>query len=415
MLAKPQSITAPLLLFLLDYYIENKKKRKIAVYIFNKILFIAIIAIFIVINIHFGCGNDNQIIYHKPVDAAFIGAFNYIFYIYKLFAPFNLAAYYPSPLERIQSGALEYYAIIAGCAALLIVALICARYSRRFMFGFVFYTVTLAPTLHIITIGKIITADRYAYIPYIGLFYIIAELLVEFCRRRSKSTEYSTLKLKKNSLFHYILLPVTSMTAISKFKYVCVCSFVCVCLLLVHLTHKRCVVWSNSFTLWSDVINKFPKRSEAYIGRGLASAAKNNIDAAICDYSTALAIDAHNYLAFYNRAIAYSAKFDFARAIDDCDSTVAVMPDYAPAYNLKASVLMLNGQYLRAIEYLKKALAINPMLFNANYNLSVAYLNLNDFIKAEYYIACALLIEPDNSNVFNLRDIIIKKSGAAHF
>ena len=111
---------------------------------------------------------------------------SYVSYISKMFWPVRLAILYPHPANRIPAAK----ALI--CAAILIlITIICLYYARRrkyLLVGWLWYLGTLVPVIGIVQVGSQGMADRYTYIPLIGLFLIIAFAGAELLKKISMGT-----------------------------------------------------------------------------------------------------------------------------------------------------------------------------------------------------------------------------------
>jgi len=376
MLVKPQGITAPILLLLFDYYFLGISKLTDFDFQKNKLAFIFVSLFFVILNL-LGNSIEKGFIFHSLLDSIFIGAYNYLFYLYKFFLPINLTAYYYSPLILISNSFIKIIIIFIWLLIFACVIYLC-RFSKLFTLAFLFFFITLAPTLHIITIGKIITADRYTYIPYLFLFFLSVMLMTKF---------NNFLKTNKSIILQKSLWLIVSV----------------IILILTYLTYNRTLVWQNNITLWTDVIIKQPRCAEAYVGRGLGYFARNQLDLAIKDYTDAIAIDAADYVAYYNRGLAYLYKIEFDKAIADFSKVIELQPTMIQAYTNRAFVKIIKKDYQSAITDLKKALTIDANNFDANYNLAGAYLALGDKKKALYYNNIALKINPNDTRALEQR------------
>jgi len=277
LLSKPMAVTLPVIALLLDYY----ERRKLNIQAFaEKIPLFAAALIFGIVNMHF----QTQAAATKL--AADLGVKTYflskvlVFYLYKTLLPVKLSAMYvyhnvnPSHLAEIK-----YY--IAILAALVILMIWSKRRARTILFGGLFFFVTLLPVLKIIPAGDTFAADRYMYIPSIGLFYIFACIA------------YRIFALKPQ-------LPIIRSAA--------ACLIGLWVLALSTLTLERCLVWKNTETLFKDVIKNHRTNPLPYNNLGIYYAEKGDLDSAIRYFKEALSVRPHFTMAEKNLEIAVQNK-----------------------------------------------------------------------------------------------------------
>jgi Tfp pilus assembly protein PilF len=149
-------------------------------------------------------------------------AYGFIEYILHFFVPTNLSAYYPYPDQQTFDDSLFFK--MAPIFMLLIIggALVSLKFTKSIAMGIGFYLITIILVLQFISVGSVIMADRYSYLPYIGLAFMLAMLVHEFAPQKIK----------------FGLL--TAMTIAS--------------LLFIPMTIKQIELWQNSETLWTNVI-----------------------------------------------------------------------------------------------------------------------------------------------------------------
>ena len=162
-------------------------------------------------------------------------SYGFLMYIIKFIAHQASSAFYPYPaitsvgLLLLLSG-YPLYLFILICL-LVWTATKKGEIPSVIVFGFMFYFFTIAMVLQFVSVGKAIIADRYTYIPYIGLSFILGML-----------TDYLIQKTSSLKNLGYAL-------AIATLFIVVVFSF---------MTFERTKVWNNDIVLWSDVLQKYP-------------------------------------------------------------------------------------------------------------------------------------------------------------
>jgi tetratricopeptide (TPR) repeat protein len=300
-----------------------------------------------------------------------------VFYVVKSIIPTHLSALYPFPARVDGSMNIMLFAsffLVAGVA----VAIYYNRGRfRKLVFGSLFFLITALPMLQIIRVGDAIVADRYTYIPMLGVYYIFAELFGYLIGG----------KLFDNKVLKGLLWAGVGMSL----------------MIFIYITHERCSVWKDSLSLWSDVINKFPC-AVAYTHRGLAYSAASDNDRALQDYAQAIAFDPNYAPAYNDLGVAYKDKGDYDRAIENYTRALGLYPRYARAFINRGIAYNGQGDHDRAIEDLTQAIMLNPGYAMAYYNRGLAYkakgdngraqADFNKACESGLNIACKLLLQP---------------------
>ena len=318
LLAKPMLVTLPFVLLLLDYWPLGRffnprfstvrlLLEKVPLVVLSAassvITFIAQREAGSVLSIH-------TIFFEERVINAII---SYISYIGKMFWPVRLAVLYPHPVNRIPAAE----ALI--CAAILmLITVLCVYYVRRHKYlfvGWLWYLGTLVPVIGIVQVGSQAMADRYTYIPLIGIFVIItlgaAELLQKMPSRK-------------------IILGVLAGVSLSA------CAVV---------TSHQLKYWKDSLTLFEHT----------------------------------LAVTEGNYLMHNNYANVLSGLGRQAEAASHLAEALRFLPNSPEIHNNYGNVLRETGKLDEAIEQYKVALKLNPDFTLAHYQLGVALAAKGDY------------------------------------
>ena len=328
LLSKSMAVTFPLVLFLCDYLFDRKFDRKSLV---EKIPFLAIAFIFGIMA--FFAQGSPEIMSQKPSSPfsknIFIISEVLISYFPKLIFPINLSCIYPYVKGSAGFWSYVYLTTIIGC---LIAGILLGKYNKKITFGTLFFYITILPTLPAENI-----ADRYLYIPSIGIFFIAAEGFYWLYR-----SKLEPIKIVKP------ILAILLIGILSTFSF---------------LTWERCQVWRDSLSLWNDVLKNYPDTPIAYNNRGEAYLRKGDYNRAIFDYDQALRINPNFYkvYTFYdNRGAAYLMKGDYERAIADFHQALRIKPNDANAYYNRGTAYFNKEDFEEAIADFNKALEINP-------------------------------------------------------
>ncbi|HAP02285.1 MAG TPA: hypothetical protein DCQ93_10220 [Bacteroidetes bacterium] len=338
--SKAMAVVFPIVLLLIDYLKEREWNFRI---ITEKIIFF-LFSLYIGFEAYQIQSTDaiakaNTFTILQRVCFASYGAW---FYVVKFFAPVQLSAFYPYPLSPDGvSLTPEYYIAPIGLLAAFGILIILLKKNRVIVFGLSFYFVSVALVLQFISVGSAIAADRYSYLSYIGLVFLLGWVLNLFFKEGKK-------------LF--------------QFRFAAAALAGIICFTLSYQTYQRTQVWKNSETLWTDVIEKYPHRIEvAYKNRGnyygreankfnealadykvlLAMQTKDskvysnlgNIyglmkkgDSAIWAYNKALELDANNEDGYMNRGITYSMAGMNDKAVQDFTNYIRLQPNNATGY-----------------------------------------------------------------------------------
>ena len=239
LLSKPVAVTLPLVLLLIDYYERNE---------WNKSMFLEKLPL-LAISVAFGIRSmidqksfgslETKYVSFNFIERIGLGGYAFITYLWKAIAPLGLSCFYPYPSK--DNGSLPAYYYIYPLIALGILAAIWYfRKNKVVLFGSLFFLVNIALLLQFIPVGGAIVADRYSYIPYMGLFFMAGYAISVFFEEGGNRTTGN------------LLLAVTAAYS----------------LYLGFQTTERCKAWYDTTSLWRDEIEKQPKASNAFNNLG---------------------------------------------------------------------------------------------------------------------------------------------------
>lgn len=393
-LSKAMAVVLPIVLILIDYY-KGRKMDKRA--ILEKLPFFLLSLFFGVL--------AYQIQSKGSAVAAFetftwlqrveFASYGMLMYVFKLFFPFHLSCFYPYPNPK-ESLPVLYYIAPFVVLLLFVFVLWKARKNREILFGFLFFSITVVLVLQFITVGKVIMADRYSYLSYIGLLFPIA-------------MGYAWIQEREDE--KYIFL-----------KKLATISLITYAVAFVFLSFQRTKVWKNSDTLWSDAIAKYPN-SEAYhsrasylvnkmaIDKGQKNVGENEYERALSDYSSSIHLKTLDASIYTGRANIYSLKGQFDSALTDYSKAIELDNTDASTYLNRAGAYILMKQFEKAITDLSTALRLDPNLFEARKNRSYAYNHTGDYEKAVEDLNAMILQYPNNPDYYFYRSYSNYKLG----
>jgi len=383
LLSKPAAISLPIVLLLLDKYFDRKFKgfikEKIPIFLCSLLLIgIEIRGSYIDLELANGIEYSFNIF-----DRIFMVCFAITLYVAKTLFPIPLSVVYPYPDKINALLPLHYYLSFFIIVALVLLIKRDSKNKREILFGCSFFFVTIFFNLPFLSIGYVIIADRFTYLPYIGLFYLIGRALTRLVY------ENSIISLKTKNWIKYIFL-----------------GFIC---WMVILTFQRCHVWKNSERLWTDVIEKFPRSQIAYHNRGLYFYGQDDFESASRDFNKALELEPNYVTAHFNLGNIAARHNHYKEAVEKYNKALEINPDYYYAYNNRGGMYRRLGQESQALKDFNRAIKIKPSYVDALINRGVLYFAQNDWEKAIIDFNGVLITERDNLVALNFKREILKK------
>ncbi len=374
LLSKGQAVTLPVVLFLIDYF-KGRKFDK-ALYL-EKIPFLLLalgMGILAVIAQKESGAITDIPVFPLPIRILF-AAYTLLAYLFKLILPIKLSAFYPYPaLAGTTSYPVIYYAAPVVLLLLLFVAYRFFRKNKTVVFGVAFFIVNIFLLLQILPVGGSMMSERYTYLCYIGLFFIIGQAFSYVWESSSK--KISSYKF----LFAFVLLIYSGFQAYG--------------------THERNKVWKNSEVLWTNVIKQFPRAVIAYGNRGSYYQKAGKIDVALVDFNEALRLKPDHPETLINRSDVYRVKGQYDLSIEDCNKALAAKPGYPGAYMNRGIAYCIVGRYDEAFSDFGKVIAQDPKNSNVYCNRGNLYdmKGMLDSALADY--TNAIRLKSDYSEAF---------------
>ena len=222
LMAKPQVVTFPFVLLLWDYWplerVSGPFRSSLIVLLLEKVPFLLMSAAGALLTVRAqregGGFNPEYSLFLRGENAVV----SYVRYIGKAFWPANLAPLYPHPGASLKS----WQAALALLVLVSITALVLWARDRRYLpVGWLWFLGTLVPMIGIVQVGRQALADRYAYLPFIGLFIMVSWGVADWAERRRLAPAWTAVPA-------------------------------CVVLLaLAAVTHRQIGYWRDDMTLWT--------------------------------------------------------------------------------------------------------------------------------------------------------------------
>lgn len=385
--SKVHAITFVLSLGVLDWYLQRPLNKKLVV---EKIPFLALSVAFGLLalsnqetteNIATGWAKYNIL------DGGVLALYSIAFYFYKLLLPFGLSPIYVTPLKT--GGLLPWYtyASIVVLPALAYISIKQYRQRPYLLFGLLFFLMGISVTLQIIPSRLFLMADRYVYMPFVGIFFAMACFLDEirpWLRKKSGLEIGPELVLS----FWFIMMSVVS--------------------------YQQTQIWQTDLTLADRIIEANPEAPYLSRAYGIRANYYRNVvrtpQKALDDYDKAIRLDSSMAINWVNRSsikldmkdndgaladlnyvstidssamiyhfkgFAYYQKLQYQLCIDNCKKSLEINSETDITQNLLGACYNLNGQNDSAIVHFNKALSLNPKFGEAHKNKATVLSQMN--------------------------------------
>jgi protein O-mannosyl-transferase len=379
LMAKPMLVTLPVVLLLLDYWPFNRFRKEpaaddatagpsLANLFKEKLPFFLLSGLSSAITIyaqHHGGAMKN-------LDVVPLGlriensVVAYANYLGKTIWPHDLAILYPFPpsLPLWQA---------AGSFLLLALITVMTVWSRRrypyLLVGWCWFLVTLVPVIGLVQVGGQSMADRYTYIPLIGLFIMAGWLIPELASGWRHRQE---------------ILVITAVVIISASAAA---------------TWRQLGYWKDSITLFRHTLEVTTGNYLILNNYGIALADRGDLDGAISAYREALRVWPNSSNAHINLGATLARQGKFDEAIGQYTEALRLQPDYALAYANLGKALAGLGRTGEAIGQYEHALKLDPSLADVDLNLAILLMKEGDRDSAIRHYETALRLDPYSPKV----------------
>lgn len=347
LMAKPMLVTLPLTLVLLDFWPLGKSQITNHKSLIDKLpLFVlALISCGLTIWAQ-GSGGAMGDAVSYPIGVRLANAAVAVFaYLWKMIWPVKLSFLYLHP-----GTSLPVWQVVASAASLLVITALALRAARTRPYltvGWLWYLVTLLPVIGLVQVGKQAMADRYTYVPLIGIFIIIAWGLPDLIG----------LKPGKPSRARASILAILGLAAIAA---------------LAVSTSPQIGYWQSSLTLFPRAIQVDPTNSLAYNNLGNALLDDGEAAAAETNFRKALKYHPEYVDARYDLAGALREQGKNAEAIQTYKQVLKEYPRHINALNNLGSMYAIQGDLPQAIKCFEGVLKLDPSSQSARQNLQNA-------------------------------------------
>jgi protein O-mannosyl-transferase len=374
LLSKPAAVIFPVSLFCIDFLRNRHFSFRI---ITEKIPFFipAILMGLLTISAQKTVGATGQDYFGLGKNILF-GFYGIMMYLVKMILPFKLSAFYPFPPLN-EKLSVVYYAAPLFTLLLGLLAYFTWKKYRFVAFGIGFYIVNLLLVLQIFSVGSAVIAERYTYVPYIGIFFILGYLLARFAKT-NMTKAYS------------IIFPVALIFSI--------------------LTFLQAQTWRSGATLWDHVIKNHPS-SRAYSARATLLRKEKKYNEAIDYYTQAIKLNAIDHESYNNRANIYMDLNKFDSAFADYKQALRVKPNYYVAFDNLGALYARRNMFDSALHYFNLVLKEKPDYRITYSNRGLTFMSLKRYDEAIKDWQTFLTYEPNSPDVINTIGLCYRMQG----
>jgi len=372
LMAKPMLVTLPFVLILLDYWPlgrlqwghrcghQGQPARRL---IAEKIpLFILSAASSIAAYVIQQSAGAMELGKSYPLNIRISNAaVSYIAYIGKLIYPSRLAVLYPYPADSLPL----WQPIVSFLMLIFISAGVIYTARRYLIMGWFWYIGTLVPVIGLVQIGNQMMADRYTYLPSIGIFIMVA---------------WGAAELLAKWRFREIVLGICAGITLAALS---------IC------TLRQIRYWKNSSALYERAISVTENNYIMHCNYGVSLSREGRDDEALNHFSKSLQINPQYHYIYYCIGTVFLKQDKFTEAVEYFNKAIRLRPNYYKAYFDLGTAFSKQGRTDLAIENWKKALSLKPENQYASYNIGVAMTEQGRYEEAIHYLNAAVRISPD--------------------
>lgn len=302
----------------------------------------------------------------------------YVTYIWRMIVPADLAAFYPHPLDRLPVWQIAgAFALLVGLSALVV---FWWRQRPYLATGWFWFVGMLVPVIGVVEVGSQASADRYTYLPHIGLYICVAWMASELFPRWA---------LRRQFLGAAAAVVIATCSGIA---------------------WQQTAHWRNSETLWKRALAVTSDNDIAHLNLGDVVFKRGQVDEALARYETAIKIRSQRYRSGYDfpLAVMHSSlgsalhrKGRFEEALGHFRRAIRLQPDYGQAHVNLASTLGTQGRREEAMTALREAIAQQPENADAHITLGTLLLETGSDEQAVASYERALAIAPRATTALN--------------
>jgi len=371
LLSKPMLVSLPILLLFLDYWplrrFDSASRRTAMLLFLEKVPLAALSLLSCLVTLFVQRQGEamRSLDTHPLAIRIENAAVSYVMYIKTLFFPKGLAIFYPYTFSiPLWQFLLSLFALIAATG---LVAILRKR-APYLLTGWLWYLTALVPVIGLVQVGHQSHADRYAYIPSIGV----------------------TMAL--------VWAGADALSRMPKARSLAVAAVAAALIACAYRTHVETRYWKTSVTLFGRAAEVTENNSLAYYNMGTEQLANGELDKAIRSYREAVRIRPDYVNAHLNMGIAHMRQEENETAAECFRRIIELRPSHADAHINLATVLYRMDRYEEAAEAYREVIRLEPENVSARYSLGLCLARLGRPSDAADAYREALRIDPDHSN-----------------
>lgn len=365
-LAKPAAVVLPVVMLLIDFYQGRLSGLKTWL---EKIPFLGLsIAVGIVT-----LGAQSQAMHHDSYslgEKMVVGVYGYMTYLIKAVWWGKMSPFYPYPEDKFNLPAY-FYTYIPLFLLLVGAAVWSLRKTKTAFFGLAFYTITIALVLKVVTVGAAIMAERYTYVPYIGVFFVLGCGYVRLSPGLGRQA---------------------ATAALAVFALACA-----------YKTFQQTRVWHDTVSLFTQAIDHYPEANLPYINRAGEYRTRKQYELSLKDYNMADKVEPNYMLGIKGRALLLFDMKRYPEALRDFETLVKAGSREPVIYGKRGACLTYLGRYQEAIESYNEGLKINPEDGDIYNDRASNFFHLKEYEKAIADYNKAIELKPDNLEMLRNR------------
>jgi Flp pilus assembly protein TadD len=375
LLAKPMLVTWPFVMLLLDYWplqrFEITSRREVATKVWPLVreklpLFALVAASAVVTSVAQSHAGAVRTFIDFPFTLRLSNALlSYAKYLLLALWPNDLAVYYPFPDAGIPA-----WQIIGAALLLIAITAFCffQRKGRPYLIvGWLWFVGTLVPVIGLVQVGGQSMADRYFYIPSIGLFIALVFELADIAERRRVAPWLSA------AIANVVLL------------------------VLATLTDAQIHQWTDSFSLFNHALKVTPPSVIVEDSLGYAMQRSDRLDEAAAHFERALQINPGDGMSLLYMGVVRFYQGRVPEAVDYAQAAIRSQPDSAKAHNLLGMALLKQNSAEAALDEMRRAVELAPKDSEIRNDLGLALARLGRIPEAIDQFQEALRLNPNNA------------------
>lgn len=380
--AKIQAVSLPLTMLLVDYYFRRPLQFKLVV---EKWAFFSLSLAIGLVGIYFlrDQGSINDTTTYTFIERLLIGGYSLGVYLAKFVFPYTMSPLYPYPAKLPTE---VYFIGPVAVLAILGFSYVAFRKDwRPYLFGTLFFLFNVMFVLQVVGAGQGFLADRFTYIPYAGLMFMVAWAGQSLLKEKEQ--------VGKIALYGFGGLMAIYMV----------------------MTWNQNKIWTDSDTLWTHVLKYSDKTPLPFRNRANYRRDQGRTEEALADYNSAITLKPDGAL-YNSRAKLYFNLKKYDVALEDYNRAIALDSTEGEYFINRGAVFALSNNLPKALEDFNKGLALTPDHANGYKNRSLIYQSFGQWENALSDITKYLGMHPEDADLWyergRIKNVLNKPSEA---